>query len=140
MKFTIIDIKTGEYPDVEKIAIKEEWAKGLVYCDIDSFAITEDGTLILLDDCGNMAYCPADRFKIIFDNEQPQSILTARCEMDCSFCPFNKGIISVFLCPCGETQCRRCSVDTITSTNFNQQSIICPHCNKDFKIEVKENE
>ena len=51
--FTVIDNKTGAYPDCEKIALKEEWANRLIYCDIDTFAITEDGGLILLDDCGN---------------------------------------------------------------------------------------
>ena len=66
--FTIIDNTTGNYPDCEKIALEEDWAKGLIYCDIDTFAITEDGNLILMDDCGNSAYCPADRFTIAFEN------------------------------------------------------------------------
>lgn len=65
--FTIIDNTTGNYPDCEKIALEEDWAKGLIYCDIDTFAITEDGNLILMDDCGNSAYCPADRFTIVFE-------------------------------------------------------------------------
>lgn len=63
-EFTVIDKKTGKYPDVEKIALKEEWAKDLIYCDIEGFAIQEDGTLILSDECGHFAYCPPDRFKI----------------------------------------------------------------------------
>jgi hypothetical protein len=67
--FTVIDNKTGRYPDCEKIVLNEEWAKHLIYCDIDTFAITEDGGLILLDDCGNCVFCPADRFKVIFDKE-----------------------------------------------------------------------
>ena len=67
--FTVIDNKTGKYPDCEKIVLNEEWAKNLIYCDIDTFAITEDGNLILLDDCGNCAFCPYDRFKIIFEKE-----------------------------------------------------------------------
>lgn len=66
-EFTVIDKKTGKYPDVEKIALKEEWAKGLIYCDIEGFAIQEDGTLILSDECGNYAYCPADRFQVIME-------------------------------------------------------------------------
>ena len=65
--FTVIDNQTGEYPDCEKIALTEEWAKHLIYCDIDTFAITEDGCLILMDDCGNCAYCPFDRFTVVFD-------------------------------------------------------------------------
>lgn len=63
--FDVIDLRTGSYPDVEKIALGEEWAKNLVYCDIDTFAVTEDGRLILIDDCGNIAYCPAGRFEIV---------------------------------------------------------------------------
>lgn len=64
MKFTVIDLKTGEYPDVERIALREEWAKGLIYCDIDGFYLGQDGELILADDCGNFAFCPIGRFKV----------------------------------------------------------------------------
>lgn len=62
--FTVIDTKTGRYPDVENIALKEDWAKDLIYCDIEGFAIQEDGSLILTDECGNYANCPLGRFKI----------------------------------------------------------------------------
>lgn len=65
--FTVIDKKTGEYPDMEKIALEEDWAKDLLYCDMDGFALMEDGNLILLDDCGNFAYCPFDRFEITME-------------------------------------------------------------------------
>lgn len=71
MTFTVIDKKTGKYPDTRKIALREKWAHGLVYCDIEGFALQEDGTLILLDECGNVAYCPPDRFEVRFDNENP---------------------------------------------------------------------
>lgn len=69
MTFTVIDKQTGEYPDVEKIALEEDWAKYLIYCDIDQFAINEDGNLLLMDDCNNIAYCPPDRFEIKLGNE-----------------------------------------------------------------------
>ena len=66
MKFTVIDTKTGEYPDLWEIALKEDWAKSLCYCDMEGFAIEEDGTLILLDECGKHEYPPDDnRFKIV---------------------------------------------------------------------------
>ena len=65
--FTVIDKKTGEYPDMEKIALEEDWAKDLLYCDMNGFALMEDGNLILLDDCGNFAYCPFDRFEITME-------------------------------------------------------------------------
>lgn len=64
LEFDVVDTKTGKYPDWERIARKESWAKGLVYCDIDGIAIREDGSLILLDECGNCASCPPDRFEI----------------------------------------------------------------------------
>lgn len=62
--FDVIDTKTGEYPDLEKIALTEEWAQGLVHCDMDGFAVLEDGSLILLDECGNCVSCPPGRFDI----------------------------------------------------------------------------
>lgn len=68
IKFTVIDNKTGKYPDLWKIAQKEEWAKDLMYCDMDGFALLEDGNLILMDECGNYAFCPADRFTVEFES------------------------------------------------------------------------
>lgn len=62
--FEVVDTKTGKYPDLEKIALKEDWAKHLMYCDMEGFAIEEDGTLLLLDECGRQACCPAGRFEI----------------------------------------------------------------------------
>ena len=51
-EFTVIDNNTGKQADQEEIALNEEWADGLVYCDMDGFAIMEDGSLILMDECG----------------------------------------------------------------------------------------
>lgn len=64
IEFVVIDNKTGEEADAYEIALKEDWAKGLIYCDIEGFAILEEGNLVLLDECGNVAYCPNDRFTI----------------------------------------------------------------------------
>ena len=64
-EFKVIDKKTGEEADTYKIALKEDWAKGLIYCDMEGFAILEDGNLVLLDECGKWEYCPSDRFEII---------------------------------------------------------------------------
>lgn len=66
-EFDVIDNKTGKYADLQEIALKEEWAKGLVYCDMEGFAIEQDGTLVLLDECGNCAYPPEGRFKLIWN-------------------------------------------------------------------------
>lgn len=62
MSFDVIDPKTGRYPDLEKIVRTEDWAEGLCYCDMDGFAISEDGSLILMDECGNQRICPSNRF------------------------------------------------------------------------------
>lgn len=66
--FAVIDNKTGNFPDCEEIALNEDWAKHLCYCDIDGFAVTEDGALILMDDCGKFAYCPEDRFTVVWED------------------------------------------------------------------------
>lgn len=62
--FSVIDKKTGKEADDYMIALKEDWAKDLMYCDMDGFAITQDGYLILLDECGQFRYCPLDRFEV----------------------------------------------------------------------------
>lgn len=67
-KFSVIDNKTGKYPDLYNIALKEDWAKGLMYCDMEGFSINEDGQLILSDECGKFVYCPSDRFTVVFED------------------------------------------------------------------------
>ena len=63
--FVVLDKTTGKEADLGEIALHEEWAKSLVYCDMDGFAITQDGALLLLDECGKFEYCPSDRFEIV---------------------------------------------------------------------------
>lgn len=68
MKFTVIDTKTGKYPDMWDISINEEWAQYLMYCDMEGFAIREDGTMILLDErLGQFVDCPEGRFEVVLD-------------------------------------------------------------------------
>jgi len=62
--FRVIDNQTGLEANPVDIAIDEEWAAHLVWCDMENFALLPDGTLILLDECGNYAYCPDGRFTI----------------------------------------------------------------------------
>ena len=76
LEFDVLDTTTGKYPDWERIAREEAWAKGLVYCDMDGVAIREDGSLILLDECGNCVSCPPDRFEIRRPPEGEESKLT----------------------------------------------------------------
>lgn len=68
IEFKVIDNNTGKEADISKIALKEDWAKDLMYCDMQGFAILDDGNLILLDECGKFEYCPSERFSIQFEN------------------------------------------------------------------------
>jgi hypothetical protein len=73
--FHVVDLATGckveaRGEEMMKIAAKEEWAKGLIYCDLEAWALQDDGTLILTDECGNFAYPPEGRFCIHFDEAQ----------------------------------------------------------------------
>ena len=65
--FRVIDILTGEEADTYEIALNEDWAKDLMYCDMEGFAIEEDGSLILIDECGKFEYCPVGRFEVVWD-------------------------------------------------------------------------
>lgn len=64
IEFEVIDLRTGKYPDLERIALREKWAKGLIYCDMEGFLLGEDGTLYLADECNNYVVCPHNRFSI----------------------------------------------------------------------------
>ena len=63
--FCVFDKKKNKEADCYKIALKEDWAKCLCYCDMEGFAITQHGMLILLDECGRYTYCPDNRFKVV---------------------------------------------------------------------------
>ena len=68
MIFRVIDPKTGNEPIFDGNHIcKEKWFKesGLIPFDLDVFAITENGNLILIDDCNNIAYVPNGRFDVV---------------------------------------------------------------------------
>lgn len=65
LPFIVIDKKTGKEADEYEIALHEDWAKHLMYCDMEGFAIEQDGTLILLDECGQFVYCSSDRFEVV---------------------------------------------------------------------------
>ena len=66
--FHVIDKTTGKEADPYEIALYEDWAKSLCYCDMVGFAILEDGTLILVDECGRFEFIQEnDRFEIVWD-------------------------------------------------------------------------
>lgn len=62
--FRVIESATGQEPDLEVIALNEPWANGLTYCDMEGFAVTEDGQLILMDECGQYVFAPLRRFLV----------------------------------------------------------------------------
>lgn len=64
MSFDVYDNKTCEVVrSAELTEISEEpWASCLFACQLDGFAICEDGSLILTDLCGGYATPPSGRF------------------------------------------------------------------------------
>lgn len=66
--FRVIDTKTGKEADTYEIALHEGWAKHL--CDIDGWAISDCGSLMLIDVCGSFAYADRERFKVVLEDEE----------------------------------------------------------------------
>lgn len=66
--FHVIDNKTNKEANTRIIAETERWAKDLMSMDLEGWAIEEDGTLILLDECGKYAYAPLDRFTVVISS------------------------------------------------------------------------
>lgn len=120
MRFKVIDNKTGKEADPYEIALHEEWARSLVYCDMEGFAITEDGDLVLMDECGNVAYCDADRFEVVFENTRPHGEWKPLGEPD------DLGIYSWYICSsCG------------FRTTWHMVDIFhfCPNCGADMRTQ-----
>ena len=74
-KFKVADPTTGETPDLAEVALHEEWAKDLMYCDMEGFALCEDGALILMDECGNYRCAPPGRFSITSDEPRETGLV-----------------------------------------------------------------
>ena len=71
--FRVIDHNTGKEADECEIALNELWASRLCYCDMEGWAIEQDGTLILMDECSQFAYPPKpERFEVVFDDNCAQ--------------------------------------------------------------------
>lgn len=85
LSFTVIDKRTGKEPIFDHNHIfKEKWFKqsSLIYCDIDGWYISEDGYLILVDDCGHCGYPPQDRFEVVFTHLEEETTLTDKGTSD----------------------------------------------------------
>ena len=49
-----------------------EYKRLTTKCEVgimEGFAITQDGMLILIDECGRYTYCPDNRFKVVAESE-----------------------------------------------------------------------
>lgn len=74
MIFWVVDKQTGYEADPEEIALKEDWAKDLIYCDMEGFAMLQNGELILVDECGRWEPCPEGRFEVVkYDPEESEN-------------------------------------------------------------------
>ena len=71
-KFHVINKRTGKQPNLWLTARRCEWAKHLCYCDMEGFALQEDGTLVLMDECGKVAYPPHGKYEIVWEDEDEQ--------------------------------------------------------------------
>ena len=68
VRFSVVWAATGAPvtpADLRHIALEEPWAEGLIYCDMEGFAVEEDGTLLLLDECGHHRYPPEGLFRVV---------------------------------------------------------------------------
>ena len=117
MKFKVIDKRTGKEPIFDgNHLFKERWFKNsnLIYCDISGWAIDEDGNLMLVDDCNNVAYPPQDRFEVIFEDIYPTAYweLVENTIYFCTKCRHSEGRPRNFCCDCG---CKMLGVKNDTS-------------------------
>jgi hypothetical protein len=66
MTIEIIDNTTGRPPS-EKLIYRIAKEYGLMEMDIDQFAVTEDGHVVLIDDCGRCSYVDTEGFNLRID-------------------------------------------------------------------------
>lgn len=61
--FKIIDCQTEKEADARS-AGQEDWARNLAVDDIEGFAVTTDGAVVLIDECGACAMAPGGRYRV----------------------------------------------------------------------------
>ena len=71
-RLIVIDPTTGErfsdHGDLDFHRITgEKWTGYLLHCDMCCFAVTQCGTLVLLDECGKYAVVPEGRFEVTYE-------------------------------------------------------------------------
>jgi len=74
MHFRVIDKSTSKditdnNKALQQIALHEDWAKSLIWCDMEGFLISSEGDLYLADECGNWVSCSLDRFEVKWSEE-----------------------------------------------------------------------
>jgi hypothetical protein len=72
MTFEVVDKTTSialDYKAIENLALRI--GDNLIYCDIEGFALFEDGQVILCDECGNWAYVNMEKenLKLVFKED-----------------------------------------------------------------------
>ena len=88
MTFTVVDKKTGKYPDIKQIALEKNRADGTVYCSVIGFALLENGALLFLDTCGRYSDVPEGRFTVIPIKSEAENKQDVATHEDSS--PFNQ--------------------------------------------------
>ena len=83
MTFKVIDKGTGREVSGDKL-VKIAKSGGLMDMDIDQFAITEDGHIILLDDCGKYAYV-SEEFEIVVSEDKENPLSSAIADLKEAF-------------------------------------------------------
>lgn len=77
MTFRVIDPRTGNEPIYDGNHIgKEKWFRESRWniIMVDEWIITENGSLGLMDRCGQVIYPPHDRFQVIFEPDETKPV------------------------------------------------------------------
>ena len=141
IEFKVIDNNTGKEADIGKIALKEDWAKGLMYCDMQGFAILDDGNLVLLDECGKFEYCPSERFSIQFEDsvvlskEEFSKALTDNFNMGKKEAQFYSERVAI---PTTRKETVREILNAVDNESNGQAISITNYLRKKYGVEVEE--
>ncbi len=71
-------LKNGDIPDIEQIAQNFEWAKSLMWMDMECFLIDENGNVYLSDEMGSFVWADQDMFRVEFPIEEMLRVELAR--------------------------------------------------------------
>lgn len=64
--FKVWDKLHDREPDIGQLALEEDWAMTLIYCDMEGWFVDPNGQLILVDECGSYAFPPEGRFDVLW--------------------------------------------------------------------------